>query len=63
MIAQVADAADVSRVIGMARESGLPLAVKSGGHSAAAHGVVDDGIVVDVSQMKGSTFDLSLIHI
>ena len=58
LIAQVADAADVSRVIGLARESGLPLAVKSGGHSPAAHGVVDDGIVVDVSQMKGLEFDL-----
>ena len=58
VIAQVADAADVSRVIGAARESGLPLAVKSGGHSPAAHGLVDDGIVIDVSRMKGLEFDL-----
>ena len=58
LIAQVADAADVSRVIGAAHESGLPLAVKSGGHSPAAHGMVDDGIVVDVSRMKGLEFDL-----
>jgi FAD/FMN-containing dehydrogenase len=53
LIARVADASDVSRVVALAREAGLDLAVRSGGHSAAAHGVVDDGIVVDVSEMKG----------
>ncbi|HEU4495371.1 MAG TPA: hypothetical protein VFR69_14360 [Rubrobacteraceae bacterium] len=35
---RVADATDVSRVVALARETGLELAVKSGGHSGAGHG-------------------------
>ena len=53
LIARVADATDVCRVIELARETGLELAVRSGGHSASGHGVVDDGIVLDLSEMKG----------
>jgi FAD/FMN-containing dehydrogenase len=56
-IARIADAADVARVIAFAREAGLPLAVRSGGHSAAGHGVVDDGVVIDVSEMKELAID------
>ena len=44
-IVRVADAADVAAVIAVARETGSELAVRSGGHSPAGHGVVDDGIV------------------
>ena len=39
VIVRVADAADVSRVVSLARETGLELAVRSGGHSAAGHSV------------------------
>jgi FAD/FMN-containing dehydrogenase len=52
-IARVADADDVARVIATARESGLELAVRSGGHSPAGHGVTEGGIVLDLSDMKG----------
>ena len=52
MIVRVADADDVARVIALARDSGLPLAVRGGGHSAAGHGIVDDGIVLDLSAMR-----------
>ncbi len=58
LIARVADASDVSRVVALAREAGLDLAVRSGGHSPVAHGVVDDGIVVDVTEMKGLEIDV-----
>jgi hypothetical protein len=57
LIARVADAGDVSRVIALARDNGLPLSVRSGGHSAAGHSVNDDGIVVDLSDMKGLDID------
>jgi FAD/FMN-containing dehydrogenase len=52
VIVRVADAADVATVIGLARETGLDLAVRSGGHSAAAHSTVDGGIVLDVRDLR-----------
>lgn len=51
-IARVANAADVARVVSLARETGLELAVRSGGHSPAGHGVSDGGIVLDLADMK-----------
>lgn len=52
LIARVADAEDFARVVSLAREGGLPLAVRSGGHSVAGHGVVQDGIVLDLAAIK-----------
>ena len=37
VIVRAADAADVTRVIALARETGLELAVRSGGHSIPGH--------------------------
>jgi FAD/FMN-containing dehydrogenase len=58
VIVRVADADDVARVIALARETGLELAVRSGGHSGAGHGVCEGGIVLDVSEMKGLDVDV-----
>src|SRR5215211_650975 len=58
LIVRVADATDVSRVVALARESGLELAVRSGGHSVAGHSVSDGGIVLDLSEMKNLEIDL-----
>jgi FAD/FMN-containing dehydrogenase len=57
VIVRVANAEDVQRVVGFARESGLPLAVRGGGHSIAGHSLVEDGIVLDLSRSpsRGST--------
>lgn len=52
------DAAQVARVVAVARESGLPLAVRSGGHSNAGHGVCDGGVVVDLRGMKRIDIDV-----
>jgi FAD/FMN-containing dehydrogenase len=57
-IVRVADAADVARAISLARETGLELAVRSGGHSAAGHGVSEGGIVLDLSDMKAIDIDV-----
>ena len=57
LIVRVADADDVATVIGLAREHGLELAVRSGGHSGAAHGSVDAGIVLDVRDLDGLEID------
>jgi len=57
VIVRVADATDVSRVVSLARETGLELAVRSGGHSAAGHSVSDGGIVLDLSNMRGLDID------
>ena len=58
LIIRAADATDVSRAIALARESGLELAVRSGGHSVAGHSTTDGGIVLDLSEMKGLEIDL-----
>jgi FAD/FMN-containing dehydrogenase len=58
VIVRVANAADVAAVVAFARESGLELAVRSGGHSAAGHGTVDRGIVLDLTDMKGIDVDV-----
>jgi FAD/FMN-containing dehydrogenase len=56
-VARVAGADDVARLVTLARESGLELAVRSGGHSRAGHGTSDGGIVVDLSPMKSLDID------
>jgi hypothetical protein len=57
-IARVADGADVSRVVAFARETGLELAVRSGGHSGAGHSTTDGGIVLDLRDMKALDVDV-----
>jgi FAD/FMN-containing dehydrogenase len=58
-IVRVAGAADVAHAIEFARESGLELAVRSGGHSVAGHSVSDGGVVIDLHDMRGLTIDAS----
>jgi FAD binding domain/Berberine and berberine like len=51
------DAADVARVVVLARDSGIPLAVRSGGHGTAGHSLVEDGIVIDLRDMSAIEID------
>ena len=57
VIVQVADAADVSRAVRFARQQGLTLAVRSGGHSVPGYSVVDDGMVIDMSALDDVRID------
>jgi hypothetical protein len=57
VIVRVADAGDVSRVVSLARETGLEFAVRSGGHSVAGHSVSEGGIVLDLGDMKALDLD------
>jgi FAD/FMN-containing dehydrogenase len=57
-IVRVADAADVSALVSLARETGLELAVRCGGHSAAGHSTIDGGVVLDVRDLNGLDLDL-----
>jgi FAD/FMN-containing dehydrogenase len=57
LVVRAADAADVARTVLYARDAGLELAVRSGGHSLAGHGTTDGGIVLDLGDMKGLHID------
>jgi FAD/FMN-containing dehydrogenase len=57
VIVRVADESDVSRVVSLARASGLELAIRSGGHSTAGHSVSDGGIVLDLSNLRALRID------
>ena len=59
LIVRAVDVADVIAVVNFARETGAPLAVRGGTHNVAGFGVVDEGVVLDLSPMKGIRVDLS----
>jgi FAD/FMN-containing dehydrogenase len=56
-VARVAGADDVARVVTAARETGLDLAVRSGGHSRAGYSTTEGGLVIDLSEMKSLEID------
>jgi FAD/FMN-containing dehydrogenase len=49
--------ADVIAAVGFAREQDLPVAIRGGGHNVAGTAVCDDGVVIDLSPMKGIRVD------
>lgn len=57
LIVRVADTDDVRTVIALARDHGFELAVRSGGHSGAAHSTAEGGIVLDVRDLDGLEID------
>src|SRR5262249_22387342 len=57
LIARCADAGDVIASVNFARSRELPLAIRGGGHNGGGLGVVDDGLVIDLSGMRGVRVD------
>ena len=56
-IAQVADVADVVACVNAARDAGVLVAVRGGGHNAGGLGVVDGGLVIDLRGLHGIRVD------
>ncbi len=53
---------DVVCAVNFARDCGLPLAVRGGGHSIAGNALCDGGVVIDLSQMRSVTVDAAARH-
>ena len=58
LIARCAGVSDVITALRFAREHDVRVAVRSGAHNAAGHGTCDDGLVIDLSRMKGARVDV-----
>ncbi|MBO2446269.1 FAD-binding oxidoreductase [Actinomadura barringtoniae] len=56
-IARCRDTVDVIACVRFGREHGIDLAVRGGGHNAAGLGVADGALVIDMSEMRGTTVD------
>jgi FAD/FMN-containing dehydrogenase len=53
VVVRCVDSADVMATVDYSRENGLDLAVRGGSHSVPGFGTNDDGVVADLSRMKG----------
>jgi FAD/FMN-containing dehydrogenase len=51
------DAGEVAKIVTLARDTGLELAVRSGAHSVAGHSVCEGGIVLDLGDMRALDLD------
>jgi FAD/FMN-containing dehydrogenase len=56
-IARCRGTADVAAVVRFAGDHGLEIAVRGGGHNVAGTAVCDDGIVIDLSEMRAVSVD------
>ena len=57
LFARCRSAADVARVVRVARDAGLILAVRGGGHNIAGLALADDALVVDLAPMRAIRID------
>jgi FAD/FMN-containing dehydrogenase len=57
LVARCRGVADVQHAVRFAREQGLLVSVRGGGHSAPGYGTNDGGLVIDLSAMKGTRVD------
>jgi FAD/FMN-containing dehydrogenase len=57
LVARCSTPDDVIAALAYAREQGMEIAVRAGGHSVAGHSLVDDGLVLDIRAMAGVEVD------
>jgi len=57
LVVRPRDAADVATAVRFSRDSGLDLAIRGGGHSLPGLSTCDDGLVIDLSLMRGVSVD------
>ncbi|WP_245892992.1 FAD-binding oxidoreductase [Devosia naphthalenivorans] len=57
LIARCADVADIIAAVDFGRDNALAIAIRGGGHSGPGLGSVDDGLMIDLSMMKGVHVD------
>src|SRR5919198_1401813 len=57
LIARCRGAGDVAAAVRFAREAGLEISVRGGGHSIAGRCVTDGGLMIDLAEMKGIYVD------
>ena len=57
VIARCADVADVIAAVNFGRDNHLLIAIRGGGHNGPGLGSVDDGLVIDLSALKGVRVD------
>ncbi|HVK21756.1 MAG TPA: FAD-binding oxidoreductase [Actinokineospora sp.] len=57
VVVRPANAGDVMTAVDFARENGLDLSVRGGSHSVPGFGTCDDGVVIDLSGMRGVRVD------
>jgi FAD/FMN-containing dehydrogenase len=57
LIARCRGAADVSAAVGLARETGLEISIRGGGHNIAGRSVTDGGLMIDLAEMRGMYVD------
>ena len=57
LIVRCSDVADVIAAVAFGRTQGLDIAIRGGGHNGGGLGSVDDGLVIDLSGMRGVRVD------
>src|SRR6202521_1458598 len=57
LVVRCANVADVRTAVNFARQEGLTVAIRGGGHNGPGLGVCDHGLVIDLSPMKGVRVD------
>ena len=57
LIARCQGTSDVVAAVRLARQYDVPASIRGGGHNFAGKAVLEDGLMIDLSEMKGITVD------